>query len=128
MLSVKLSPYKVLREMVKDIQREFANKNDCVMEGRDIGSVVLPDADYKFFITAPVEVRAERRFLQEKANQPKIKYEKVLKDLKKRDYLDETRKIAPLVKTENSIVIDTAGKTIEESLAECLSYISHLKK
>ena len=123
MLSVRISPFKEIREKVKLIQREFASENDCVMEGRDIGSVVLPNADFKFFITAPVEVRAERRFLQEKEKQPKLKLSDVLEDLKERDFLDETRKIAPLKITEDSIIINTAGKTIKESLNDCLIYI-----
>ena len=93
------------------------------MEGRDIGSVVLPNADYKFFITAPVEIRARRRYEQEIQNQPDLDFNKVLEDLKKRDKLDETREIAPLKTVEDSIIINTAGKSIPETLKECLSYI-----
>ena len=128
MLAVLLSPYKVVREKVTEIQRTFASSHDCVMEGRDIGSIVLPNAEYKFFVTAPVEVRAKRRYDQEIINQPDLKYEKVLEDLKKRDYLDKTREVSPLIKVKDSIVIDTGGKTIDESLEECLSYIDNDKK
>ena len=122
-LSSKIASYQALRDVVLDIQREFAKNNDCVMEGRDIGSQVLPDADYKFFITAPVEVRAQRRFEQEKQNQRDLTFDQVLKDLKERDHKDETRKVAPLKTAPDSIIINTAGKTIEESLEECLGYI-----
>ena len=123
MLAVLVSPFASLRELVKGIQRDFAKNNDCVMEGRDIGSVVLPNADYKFFITAPVEIRARRRYEQEIQNQPDLDFNKVLEDLKKRDKLDETREIAPLKTVEDSIIINTAGKSIPETLKECLSYI-----
>lgn len=122
-LSSQISPFQVLRDVVIDIQRDFAKNNDCVMEGRDIGSNVLPNADYKFFVTAPVELRARRRFEQEKINQPNLDYLDVLKDLKERDKKDETREVAPLKPVEDSIIINTAGKSITETLNECLSYI-----
>ena len=123
MLAVLISPFPNLRELVRNIQRDYALNNDCVMEGRDIGSVVLPNADYKFFITAPVEIRARRRYEQEIQNQPDLDYKKVLEDLKKRDKLDEEREVGPLKMVEDSIVINTAGKSISETLNECLSYI-----
>lgn len=123
MLAVLISPFPNLRELVRNIQRDYALNNDCVMEGRDIGSVVLPNADYKFFITAPVEIRARRRYEQEIQNQPDLDYKKVLEDLKKRDKLDEEREVGPLKVVEDSIVINTAGKSISETLNECLSYI-----
>lgn len=121
-LSSKLSPYPAVRAKLRGIQREFARSNDCVMEGRDIGSEVLPKADYKFFITAPVEVRAKRRFEQQKADDL-TPYDKVLEDLKARDYADENRSISPLKIVEDSIIINTEGKTPEESIDECVSYV-----
>lgn len=120
-LSSILSPYPQLREKLRKMQRKFAKENDCVMEGRDIGSEVLPNADYKFFITAPVEVRAERRFKQQKGKD--ATFEQVLQDLKDRDYADENREISPLKIVKDSIIINTAEKSQEESIEECMSYI-----
>lgn len=120
-LSSLLAPYPMLREKLRERQRKFAMENDCVMEGRDIGSEVLPNADCKFFITAPVEIRAQRRFEQQKGKD--VPFEKVLKDLKDRDYADENRAVSPLKVVGDSIIINTAGKTPEESVDECLSYI-----
>ncbi len=125
-LSSKLSPYPLVREKLRNIQREFAKNNDCVMEGRDIGSEVLPNADFKFFITAPVEVRAKRRFEQQKADDS-TPYIKVLEDLKARDFADENRSISPLKTVKDSIIINTAGKSPEESIDECISYIKNKK-
>ena len=120
-LSSKLSPYPIVREKLRGIQRSFARKNNCVMEGRDIGSEVLPNADYKFFITAPVEVRARRRYEQQQGKD--ASYEMILQDLIDRDYADEHRAISPLKIVEDSIIINTEGKTPEESINECISYI-----
>lgn len=122
-LSSMISPFPCVRDMVKEIQRDFAKHNNCVMEGRDIGSVVLPNAEYKFFITAPVEIRARRRYEQEIKNQPDIDFNNVLEDLKKRDYADEHREIAPLIIVEDSIVVNNTGKSLKEVIDECLRYI-----
>lgn len=120
-LSSILAPYPQLRAKLRRMQRKFAKENDCVMEGRDIGSEVLPKADYKFFITAPVEVRARRRFEQQKGKD--ASFEQILQDLKERDFADENRAVSPLKIVKDSIVINTAGKTPEESIDECMTYI-----
>ena len=128
MLSVLISPFPSLREFVRKVQRDFAKNNDCVMEGRDIGSEVLPNADVKLFITAPVEVRAMRRYTQLKANQPDIEYNKVLEDIKERDFLDESREVGALKIVPDAIVINNCNKSIAESLNECLKHIKEVQK
>ena len=121
-LSSKISPFPVLREKVRHIQREFAEKYNCIVEGRDIGTVVLPNADYKFFVTASEEVRAKRRFEQYKDSH--ITYEEILKDLRERDYRDEHREIAPLKPAKDSIIIDNSNMTLEDSIDYCLKIIN----
>ena len=122
-LSSKISPYPKLREKTKHIQRDFANKYNCVMEGRDIGTVVLPNADVKFFVTASEEVRAKRRFDQNKDGD--VSYEEILKDLRERDFRDEHRKIAPLKPAQDSIIIDNSNMTLEETVDYCLKCIKN---
>ncbi len=120
LLASQISPFPQLREKVNSIQRQFANLNDCVMEGRDIGSEVLPNANYKFFITADVKVRAKRRHAQ----MADIDFQMVLEDLIKRDYSDEHRKVAPLKPAKDAIIIDNSELTIEETVEKCYNYIN----
>ena len=119
LLASEISPFKVVREKVLEQQRDFASKNDCVVEGRDITTVVLPNADIKFFITASAEERAKRRHLQfvGKPNAPT--FEEVLRDLKIRDERDENREFGKLKIADDAIVIDTTGKTLEEVTNLC---------
>lgn len=126
-LSSQISPFPILREKVMQIQRTFANENDCVVEGRDIGSEVLPNAQVKFFITASEEVRAKRRFdqLQEKSQ---TAYQQILEDLRARDYKDEHREVAPLRIVEDSIVIDTSNLTLDETINKCIELIKQRVK
>ena len=128
LLSSKVSPYKVLREKVKQLQREFAGKYNCIMEGRDIGTVVLPNADVKFFITASEVVRAQRRYLQYKDKKDGPSFEEVLQDLRERDYRDEHREVAPLKPASDAIIVDTSNMTLEESIDYCLKIIKSLVK
>ena len=122
-LTPKIAIFNDIREKVRDIQRNFARDNDCVMEGRDIGSEILPNADFKFFITAAVEVRAKRRYDELLSKGEHNSFEEVLEDLKKRDYMDEHREIAPLKIVEDSIVIDNSQKNLEETVEECLKHV-----
>lgn len=89
------------------------------MEGRDIGTVVLPNAQIKFFITATIEKRAERRWAEMKG----ISYQEVYEDMKKRDYSDENREFAPLKRAEDAIIIDTTDTTAVQATEKCLEYI-----
>ena len=104
----------VVREALLDMQREAARQYDVVMDGRDIGSVVLPKATVKIFLTASAEVRAHRRCkeLQEKGQ--KVDYDQILKDIRQRDYQDTHRDIAPLKMTRDSVKLDTSDMTIDQ--------------
>lgn len=127
-LTSKISPFPKIRDKVLDIQRDFAKKYDCVIEGRDIGTVVLPNADVKFFITASEKVRAQRRYDQIKDLPDSPSYDEILKDLRMRDYQDEHRKIAPLKPAEDSIIMDTSEMTLEQTIEKCVQIIQETKK
>ena len=107
----------VVREALLDMQREAARQYDVVMDGRDIGSVVLPKATVKIFLTASAEVRAHRRCkeLQEKGQ--KVDYDQILKDIRQRDYQDTHRDIAPLKMTRDSVKLDTSDMTLDQVIA-----------
>lgn len=112
-----------LREKVTGIQREFARSNNVVVEGRDIGTYVFPDADCKFFIICDINVRAERRLKDLLAGGQNITLAEVIESLKNRDYIDSTREYSPLKRADDAITIDTSHSTIEESVNEMLKYI-----
>ena len=112
-----------VRHKTLEIQREFASKNNIVIEGRDIGSEVFPNAEYKFYVDCNVNIRAKRRYEDLKATNTEISFEEVLNSLKNRDYLDTTRKFSPLVRPQNAIDIDTSVKGIEECVNQILSFI-----
>ncbi len=113
----KLSTLKVVRDFLLDVQRELARTHNVVMDGRDIGTVVLPKAQVKIYLTASAEVRAKRRLLelQEKGDQ-KTTYEKVLQDIQQRDDRDMNRAIAPLKCAKDAVRLDTSDLNIEESV------------
>jgi cytidylate kinase len=113
-----VSAHAVVREVLLDMQRDVARKHNVIMDGRDIGSVVLPKADVKIFLTASPEVRAERRTKELLAKGQKAVYETVLKEIVQRDYQDTHRPIAPLKMCRDSIKLDTSNLTIEEVVAE----------
>ncbi len=118
-LTSELAPYISIRNKVLSVQRKFAKEYDCVIEGRDIGTVVLPKANFKFFIIASEKTRAERRYCQIKDKQ-KVSLEQILQDLQIRDYNDTHRKIAPLVPAKDSIILDTTDLTLEQTVEKCL--------
>ncbi|MDE7265453.1 MAG: (d)CMP kinase [Clostridia bacterium] len=123
MLASTVSAHECVRVAMVNLQREIALKNSCVLDGRDIGSNVLPNAEFKFFLTASAEVRAERRKKENDAkgiNQPI--YE-VLREIEQRDEQDKTRKIAPLVKADDAIEVDTSEMSIDEVAALILGKI-----
>lgn len=105
-----------IREKMTHLQRNLAKNNNCIMDGRDIGTFVLPDADVKIFLTADVHVRAERRYreLTEKGEQ--VKFEDVLSGMVLRDKNDSTREFMPLKKADDAILIDTSDLSLDESV------------
>ncbi|NMA06672.1 MAG: (d)CMP kinase [Ruminococcaceae bacterium] len=105
-----------VREFLLDTQRKLARENNVIMDGRDIGTVVLPDADLKIFLTASPEERANRRYNQLIKKGVSANYDAVLKDLEKRDYDDSNREICPLKPAEDSVIVDTTGNELEESV------------
>ena len=112
-----ISAHAVVRDVLLDMQREMAEQYDVVMDGRDIGSVVLPKATVKIFLTASPEVRARRRYKELVEKGQKAKYEQVLKEVQQRDYQDTHREIAPLKMCRDSVKVDTSDMTFEESVA-----------
>lgn len=104
-----------VRAFLLEMQRSLARTHNVVMDGRDIGTVVLPDADIKIFLTAAPEDRARRRYEELLERGQQAEYETVLKDLKERDRNDSTRAEAPLCQAEDALLIDTTGNSLEES-------------
>ena len=117
-----ISQYASVREKLLDLQRNVARQHSCVMDGRDIGSVVLPDANKKFFLTASPEVRARRRTLEFQQKGESANYESVLEEVKKRDERDMSRAVAPLKQVEDAILIDSSDLNIEEVVDKMLAY------
>ncbi len=113
----EVSADKAVRSILTVKQREIASGQDVIMDGRDIGTVVLPDADLKFFMTATAEARAKRRTEEWTKKGHKVDYETVLADIIKRDELDASRDTAPLKKAKNAILLDTTHLTIDEVTA-----------
>jgi len=118
----ELSRLKEVRQLITAVQRKEAEKGDIVAEGRDMGTVVFPDARLKFFLTASPEVRAKRRWLERKERGESIAYEEVLRDLLARDEQDTKREIAPLRPALGAIVVDTTGLGIQEVLEILLTH------
>ena len=111
-----VSAHPAVRAHLLEMQRKLAREHNVVMDGRDIGTVVLPRATVKIFLTASPEVRAKRRCDELSAKGQKVDYNKVLKDIQQRDYQDTHREIAPLKMSRDSIKVDTSDMTIEEVL------------
>lgn len=123
MAASAVSAVPAVRRFLFDLQREIAAKNDCIMDGRDIGTVVLPDAEVKIFLTASAEVRAQRRCLElEQRGTPKP-YDEVLRELNERDYNDSHRAAAPLRAAEDAIVVDTSALDFDASREALLALI-----
>ena len=113
-----VSAHPVVREVLLDMQRDVARKNNVIMDGRDIGTVVLPKADVKIFLTASVEVRAKRRYEELIAKGQKAQLAQIQKEIEQRDYQDTHRPIAPLKMAKDSVKLDTSGLDISGVLAE----------
>ena len=117
-----------VREFLFDLQRKIAAENDCIMDGRDIGTVVLPNADVKIFLTTSVEERANRRYKEMLEKGEDADYNDILEDIKKRDYQDSHREIAPLKQADDAIYVDNGGYNLEDGAEDLLRIIKeHLK-
>ena len=117
-----------VREFLFDLQRSIAAENNCIMDGRDIGTVVLPNADVKIFLTTSVEERANRRYKEMLEKGEKADYNDILEDIKKRDYQDSHREVAPLKQADDAIYVDNGGYNLEDGAEDLLRIIKeHLK-
>ncbi len=123
-----ISAYPCVRYKLVDMQRKTANEYDIVLDGRDIGTFVLPDADYKFYVTADVEERANRRYKENSEKGLAQPFDEVLEEMKQRDYNDSNRKLAPLKQAEDAVLIDTTDLSIEQAIEKLLSYIEQENK
>lgn len=112
----KVSSIMEVRDYLLELQRSIARENNVIMDGRDIATVVLPNAKPKIFLFATPECRAERRYKELIEKGENVKYEDVLADVNQRDYQDSHREIAPLKPSEDSVMVDTSGNTLEESI------------
>ena len=113
-----VSAHKVVRDMLLDMQRDVARHNNVIMDGRDIGTVVLPNATVKIFLTASAEVRAQRRTDELLSKGQKVSYEQTLKDIKQRDHQDSNRPIAPLKQAKDAVLLDTSKLDIDGVIGE----------
>ena len=113
----QVSAHAVVRDMLLDMQRDVAKVHNVIMDGRDIGTVVLPKADVKIFLTASPEVRAKRRTDELEAKGQKANYTQILKEIQERDYQDTHREIAPLKRAKDAIVVDTSQLDIDGVVA-----------
>jgi cytidylate kinase len=126
LISKKTSDYSklyLIREFATSFQRDIARNENVVLEGRDIGTVVFPDAEYKFFLTAKAEIRGKRRFEELLTKGEKASLDDIIKSIEKRDENDKEREIAPLKKAEDAIEIDTSSISIDEVVSIIISNI-----
>lgn len=114
MLASEISKYSSIRKIMVSLQQKMASNKNCIMEGRDITTVVLPDADVKIYLTADVNIRAQRRYLELMSKNINVIYEDVLKDLICRDYSDKNREVAPLKIASDAEVLDSSHLSIDE--------------
>ena len=112
----QVSAHKAVRDYLLWLQRKLAKEHNVIMDGRDIGTTVLPDANLKIYLTATPEDRARRRFDEYLSKGVSVDYDKLLNDIKQRDYDDSHREISPLRRAEDAKLVDTSGNTLEESL------------
>lgn len=115
---------KEVRYLMVDVQREIGKRSSVILDGRDIGSYVFPNADYKFFLIATPQERGQRRFIELSKKGYKVTLEEIIKDIVKRDEIDSNREFAPLIKAKDAIEIDTTGKTIDEVVDIVISKIN----
>ena len=123
MAASDVSAIPEVRNHLLDIQRDTAKKNSVIMDGRDIGTVILPEAEVKIFLTASAEERAQRRFKELQAKGSTVSYQAVLDELIERDYNDSHREIAPLKPAEDSVLLDTTGISLEGQVEKIINII-----
>ncbi|WP_456465899.1 (d)CMP kinase [Persephonella sp.] len=123
-IASKIARHGKVREILVQMQRELGKRaKDAVIEGRDTGTVIFPDADIKFFLTASAEVRAERRYRELKEKGLNVNYDRILREVKERDRLDKTRKESPLKPAEDAVIIDTSDKDIDQVFRQLIDII-----
>lgn len=118
-----VSAYGFVRQKMVSLQREIAKSTSCILDGRDIGTNVLPGCRFKFYLTASAEVRAKRRYDDEKYRGAEQSYEEVLREINERDFQDKNRAVAPLKQADDAVIIDTSDMNIEEVVAEIIKSI-----
>ena len=123
MMASAVSAVPAVRTFLLDLQHNLAKENNVIMDGRDIGTVILPDAQVKIFLSASPECRAKRRYDELKETDSNIDYESILKDIVQRDYNDSHRAIAPLKPADDAIIVDTSGETLKQSTDKLLKII-----
>ncbi len=128
MMASKVSAVPAVREFLLELQRDIARKNNVLMDGRDIGTVVLPNAQVKIFLTASPECRAKRRYDDYVAMGINEDYDKILADIVKRDYDDSHRAIAPLKPAEGAVTVDTSNDTLKQSVDRIVEIINNTIK
>lgn len=119
----QISSIVKVREYMVDVQRKMADNNDVVMEGRDITTVVFPNADYKFYLDASIDVRANRRYKENQEKGIDMSYEEIYDNIKKRDYNDMHKEVGALVRTDEQVYIDTSNLSIDEVVDKMLEVI-----
>lgn len=117
----KVAAIKEVREKMVDLQRKFSQSKDVILDGRDIGTVVFPNADIKIYLVADLKERAERRYREMLEKGQKVSFEEIYKNIADRDKLDSTREITPLKKATDAVEVDTTAKSIEEVKKEILN-------
>ncbi len=122
------SALKIVRDKITPLQRKMGEENDVIMEGRDIGTVVFPDADVKIYLDCSLEERANRRYKQNLEKGIKESYEEVLESIKTRHKLETERKIAPFIKADDAILVDSTNMTIDEVVNRIIDIINGKKK
>ncbi len=128
MMASKVSAIPAVRAFLFDLQRDLAKKNNVIMDGRDIGTVILPDADVKIFLTAAPEKRAERRYKELLEKGLEVNYDDILNDIIRRDSDDSNREIAPLKAASDAILVDTSEYDLENSINLVLNVIKNKLK
>jgi cytidylate kinase len=119
----RVSAHPEVREALLDLQRQLGRDGGVVLEGRDIGTVVFPDAEAKFFLTARSEVRAKRRYDELMAKGEKVSFEETLDEVRRRDANDTQRAVAPLRQADDAVLVDSSEKTIEEVVASIVERV-----
>jgi len=128
MAASNVSAIPSVRAFLFDLQRKIAEENNIVMDGRDIGTVVLPHADAKIFLTATAEERARRRYLELEEKGQTVDYDQLLAEIKERDHNDSTRAIAPLKQAEDAVLVDTSKLPLEEAIACVMDTVAGILK